>query len=65
MMDCELCGRYRLSSDVAPMRDHAGRVVMACSSCRHSQTGPRLLESPARFPSTIGALGAVPWAGRR
>jgi hypothetical protein len=33
-MDCDSCGRYRPSEEVAPLRDPIGRLVMACSRCR-------------------------------
>lgn len=33
-MDCESCGRYRPSSEIVPLRDPDGRLLMACARCR-------------------------------
>lgn len=33
-MDCDSCGRYRPSLEIAPLRDSSGRLVMACARCR-------------------------------
>ncbi len=40
-MDCETCGRYRPSAEVAPIREAGGRLVMACARCRRLSTGRR------------------------
>ncbi len=58
-MECDPCGRYRPSSDVAPTRDPDGRLVMACTRCRRLETERHLLASPARLPATPTALGAA------
>ncbi len=41
-MDCETCGRYRPSAEVAPIRDAGARLVMACARCRRLSAGRRL-----------------------
>ena len=38
-MDCDSCGRYRPSAEIAPLRDPDGRLVMACARCRRLATG--------------------------
>ena len=58
-MDCDSCGRYRPSSEIAPLRAADGRLVMACARCR------RLVvvdgrSGPAARPRPTAALVATP-----
>ena len=39
-MDCDSCGRYRPSSEIAPRVDAMGRFAMACARCRRHGAGP-------------------------
>jgi len=38
-MDCDSCGRYRPSSEIAPLLNADGRLVMACARCRRFGAG--------------------------
>jgi hypothetical protein len=39
-MDCDSCGRYRPSAEIAPLLEADGRLVMACARCRQFGAGP-------------------------
>jgi hypothetical protein len=54
-MDCEACGRYRPSPEIAPLRVANGRLLMACSRCRRLATGRREPAWPAAGPTAMGA----------
>ncbi len=58
-MDCDSCGRYRPSAEVAPLRDSGGRLVMACARCRRLATGRREPVAPADWPVPATAIGAA------
>lgn len=65
-MDCDSCGRYRPSAEIAPLRDPAGRLVMACARCRRLATarrgtaGPAGELTPAPTPATASAVLIAP-----
>ena len=40
-MDCESCGRYRPSAEIAPIRMVGGDLVMVCARCRRLVTSRR------------------------
>jgi hypothetical protein len=40
-MDCDWCGRYRPSEEIAAMREAGGRLVMVCARCRRLAEGFR------------------------
>jgi hypothetical protein len=40
-MDCECCGRYRPSQEIAPLRAADGHFLMACARCRRLANGRR------------------------
>lgn len=51
-MDCDVCGRYRPSAEIAPLREAGGRLVMACVRCRRlagsrRERATHLAEPPA------------------
>jgi hypothetical protein len=46
-MDCDSCGRYRPSPEIAPLRDSSGRLVMACARCRRLAGARRDQVTPA------------------
>jgi hypothetical protein len=59
-MDCDSCGRYRPSSEIAPLPDADGRLVMACARCRRLGAGrgtptvaPITVKRPTPIPATI------------
>jgi hypothetical protein len=64
-MDCDLCGRYRPSSEIAPLVDATGRLVMACARCRRLGAGPGepttlaviTVERPAPVMATVVSRG--------
>jgi hypothetical protein len=45
-MECDSCGRYRPSSEIVPIRDLEGHLLMACGACR------RLFAAAARETAT-------------
>jgi hypothetical protein len=59
-MDCDSCGRYRPSGEVAPLRDPVGRLVMACSRCRRPAHARgdlgRASQAPGPRPTPIPVL---------
>lgn len=64
-MDCDSCGRYRPSAEIAPLRDAGGRLVMACGRCRRLGNGRREPASPApEQTAAVAARSAVPAAMR-
>ena len=52
-MDCDSCGRYRPSSEIAALRTAHGQLVMACARCRRLTVGRRETEPPARMPAEV------------
>lgn len=60
-MDCDLCGRYRPSAEIAPRLDATGRLVMACARCRRivavqcepTTLAPIPVEPPAPVLATV------------
>jgi hypothetical protein len=58
-MDCECCGRYRPSQEIAPLRAVDGRLVMACARCRRLATGRRGQATPHEVPDRTYPIGAV------
>lgn len=38
-MDCETCGRYRPTGEIATLHEPGGRLVMACARCRGLAAG--------------------------
>jgi hypothetical protein len=64
-MDCDSCGRYRPSPEIAPLRDPSGRLVMACARCRRLATGRREPVAPAERPVSVTGIGAAALVTRR
>ena len=57
-MDCETCGCYRPSWEIAPIADLSGRLIMACASCR--RVTDREDASPVRLdPARIGGRAVI------
>jgi hypothetical protein len=56
-MDCECCGRYRPSQEIAPLRAIDGRLVMACARCRRLAAGRRGQTPPDDVRTTSFPLG--------
>ncbi len=61
-VDCAACGRYRPSSEVSPLRDADGRMVMACGRCRRAARH----HAAIRIAATAGgrAPDMLGWAQR-
>ncbi len=61
-VDCAACGRYRPSSEVSPLRDADGRMVMACARCRRAARR----HDAIRIAATSGGSAAdmLGWAQR-
>jgi hypothetical protein len=59
-MDCDSCGRYRPSSEIAPLLDAEGRLVMACARCRRLGAGRGTPTTMA--PTTVKLSTPVPAA---
>jgi hypothetical protein len=64
-MDCDSCGRYRPSQEIAPLRDADGRLVMACARCRRLATGRRGPAGPLEAPTPTGTAGSAVLAAPR
>ena len=63
-MDCDSCGRYRPSAEIAPMRGADMRLVMACARCRRLATGRRVPALPAVATTATTTLGSAAIASR-
>lgn len=60
-MDCDSCGRYRPSSEIAPLREAGGRLAMVCGRCRRLAKSRREPASPAEEPTAVvAAETAIP-----
>jgi hypothetical protein len=62
-MDCDTCGRYRPSSEIAPLREPDGGITMVCSRCRRLSAGrrPRPLDTDLRArPALAGPSVLAP-----
>lgn len=64
-MDCNSCGRYRPSPEIAPLREADGRLVMACARCRRLATGRRGPALPTAMPTAATAIGSAVLAPSR
>jgi hypothetical protein len=58
-MDCDTCGRYRPSPEIAPLREADGRLVMACARCRRLAAARRGPAMPAEVPAASTAPGSA------
>ncbi len=56
-MDCDSCGRYRPSPEIAPVRMPDGLLQMACGRCRRFVAGQRVLSAPRPAPNSTPIAG--------
>jgi hypothetical protein len=64
-MDCDSCGRYRPSAEIAPLRDAGGHLVMACVRCRRLANVRRVPASQAAEPTPTPAVESAVTASPR
>lgn len=64
-MDCDSCGRHRPSSEIAPLFEANGRLVMACARCRRLGSGQRGVTTSPALPAGGPSQPSVVFAPRR